>query len=79
MGVFNVFLKDANGNVLSSYDPKGYGEVDTGKYEIKSFEEIIGVYGTHPDRNSNIFSSLSLIVMSRSKVVRSPDSAGDSA
>ena len=39
-------MKDNEGNVVGSYDPKKYGEINTGKHEIDQFEEIIGVYGT---------------------------------
>ena len=64
-GVFNIFMKDAEGNVICSYDPKNYGEIDCGKYEIDENEEIIGVYGSQPNMGSQIFSSLGLIVMTR--------------
>ena len=67
-GVFNIYMKDEQGNVVCSYDPKNYGEISTGKFEIDPLEEIIGVYGTQPNMGSNIFSSLGLIVLSRRQI-----------
>ena len=45
-GVFNIFMKDQEGNAVCSYDPKKYGEISSGEYEIDRMEDIIGVYGT---------------------------------
>ena len=64
-GVFNIYMKDEQGNVVCSYDPKNYGEISTGKYDIDPLEEIIGFYGTQPNMGSNIFSSLGLIILYR--------------
>ena len=69
MGVYNLFLKNTGGEVVSSYDPKKYGEINSGKFEILPHEEIIGVYGTYPGSGSNIFSSFGLIAMSKTTAV----------
>ena len=69
MGVYNIFLKNLGGEVVSSYDPKKYGEINTGKFEILSHQEIIGVYGTYPSNGSNIFSSFGLIALSKTTAV----------
>ena len=63
-------MKDSEGNVVGSYDPKKYGEINTGKHEIDQFEEIIGVYGTQPNMGSNIFSSLGLIILSKRQLAK---------
>ena len=68
-GVFNIFMKDEQGNVIASYDPKNYGEISTGKHEIDPMEEIVGVYGTQPNMGSNIFSSLGFIVLGRRELL----------
>ena len=67
-GVFNIYFKDELGNVLASYDPKGYGEINTGKYELYPYEEIIGVYGSLPSKSSPIFKSFGLIAVTKSVV-----------
>ena len=36
-GVFNIFMKDAEGKVICSYDPKNYGEIDCGKYTLEPY------------------------------------------
>ena len=64
-GVFNLFLKDETGNVIGSYDPKPYGEINTGKFEIEPEWNIIGVYGTQPNIGSSIFSSMGLILFQK--------------
>ena len=64
-GVFNIFVKDEEGNVITSYDPKPYGEISTGKIDIEPEWNIIGVYGTQPNSGSNIFSSLGLVLFKR--------------
>ena len=59
-------MKDEEGNVITSYDPKPYGEISTGKFEIEPEWSIIGVYGTQPNSGSNIFSSLGLVLLKKS-------------
>ena len=51
--------------MITSYDPKPYGEIGTGKYEIEPEWSIIGVYGTQPNSGSNIFSSLGLVLIKK--------------
>ena len=42
-------MKDQEGKVITFYDPKEYGEIDTGKFEIEPEWNIIGVYDTMPN------------------------------
>ena len=42
-------MKDQQGKVITFYDPKSHGEIDTGKFEIEPEWNIIGVYGTMPN------------------------------
>ena len=58
-------MKNSEGEVISFYDPKKYGEIGSGKFDLLPEEAIIGVYGTMPASGSNIFSSFGLIALSR--------------
>ena len=67
-GVFNIYLYDAAGAVVCSYDPKNYGEISTGgKYTLELHEELIGMWGIVPRKGGQNFSSLGFVVLSRTK------------
>ena len=66
-GVYNLFMKDEGGQIVSSYDPNEYGDSRTVKIdlELMSHLEIIGVYGTKPSGSGTIFSNLGFLALSR--------------
>ena len=67
-GVFNLFLKDRQGETVCHYDPKKYGEIrDAVSHRIEMHEEIIGVYGTYPKRGDKIFSSFGFVLLSSTR------------
>ena len=67
-GVFNLYLKNENGAALCKYDPENYGEIASGgKHIIELHEEIIGVYGTLPERGGKIFKTFGFLLLSKQK------------
>ena len=63
-GVFNIYFKDAEDNVVCSYDPKKQGDKGD-SLTIEADDQIIGVYGTYASMSCKVFSSLGLLVLNR--------------